>query len=320
MASIHVFQPAEVIEAIEAKPDSVVNIREKKFVSKNPNPKVKYLDLIIKTKNHEGPAIFAIGDDEGNTKIVYGLRDPAETEDDDEQRKLSVSTTVADGGEFGRMMELLAPLFDAEIERCIAEKIIVKGKRNVKSLINTHYSEDRADEKAGTPFDSPIINFKIDFSKYPATYPRSFMRGQQKTMIHDYTSTYKDAKGRTQYNIAKTEDGVALDETNAHEFVKSDSMIMKGGRIHMEAVCISQSWISVPTTAGKLTLDCPATEGFDDETDGEEDVEDANEDATSDADDVVADDVASDDDASDDADDDADDADDADTDALLDEM
>lgn len=262
MATLHVFTPAEVLEAID-EGLQVVHIREKPNKSKK-NYKVQYLDLIIKTKSHEGPAIFSLED----SVISYGLKDPAfaDAEDDEGPRKLSISTTAADSGEFGKMMVALNPQFTAEVERCIEAKIFVKSKRTIKELISTHYSEDRTDEKAGQERESPIINFKIDFGTYPDNYPRKFMRGQQKSMIYDYTQTFTN-KGATQYKLAKTDEGDSLNDANAFMFISSGSVI-KFGRIHMESLAISQSWISVPTLAGKLVIDPAGDGGFDDEAEG----------------------------------------------------
>lgn len=302
MSAIHVFTPEGVIADIDAGKTDVIQIREKKNKPKK-NYKVSYLDIFIKAEGHTGPAIFKAND----VEITYGLRDPAYEENDDEEgpRKLSVCTSVADSGKFGEMMEKLNPLFVAEVERCAKEKIIVKAKRNVKEFVSTHYSSDRTDEKAGEEFDSPLINFKIDFSLFPDNYPRKFLRGKPKSMVYDFTNDYKDANGRTQYKLAKTPDGDALDDSNAFMFLTSGSVI-KEGRIHMESLAVSQNWISVPTLAGKLVVDPAGDGGFDDdaaEGDGFSGEEDDAEDAGDDADDA-ADEAAEDEDDDDAAEDD----------------
>jgi len=260
MSAIHVFTPEEVLKEIRAGSKDVIQIREKKNKPKK-NYKVSYLDIFIKAGGHTGPAIFKATD----VEITYGLRDPAYEENDDDEgpRKLSVCTSVADSGTFGEMMQELNPLFLAEVERCAKEKIIVKAKRNIKEFVSTHYSSDRKDEKAGEAFDSPLINFKIDFSLFPDNYPRKFLRGKPKSMIYDFTNDYIDANKRTQYKLAKTPDDEALDDSNAFMFLTSGSVV-KEGRIHMESLAVSQNWVSVPTLAGKLVVDPAGDGGFDD--------------------------------------------------------
>jgi hypothetical protein len=261
--SIHVFPPEEVIDAINSGKKDVLQIKEKTYKSKNKSP-VKYLDLIINTEEHSGPAIFSLD----NVEINYGLPDPSYDDDDDgdSTRNLSVATTVDKAGKFGEMIELLNPLFLKEVERCAEQKIIVKSRRNIKELISTHYSENRTDEKAGKAFDSPLINVKVDFSTYPDNHPRKFLRGKPKTQVFDYTKSFIDDNGRKQYKYATTVDGDKLDDANAHMFITSECVI-KTGRIHMESVAVSQNWISVITKFGKIVVDPISDGGFDDEGD-----------------------------------------------------
>jgi hypothetical protein len=263
--SIHVFSPEEVIDDINSGKKDVLQIKEKTYKSKNKSP-VKYLDLIINTKKHSGPAIFSLD----NVEINYGLPDPSYDDDDDgdSTRNLSVATTVDKAGKFGEMIELLNPLFLKEVDRCAEQKIIVKSRRNIKELISTHYSENRTDEKAGKAFDSPLINVKLDFSTYPDNYFRKFLRGKPKTQVFDYTKSFIDDDGRKQYKYATTADGDKLDDANAHMFITSECVI-KTGRIHMESVAVSQNWISVITKFGKIVVDPISDGGFDDEDDGD---------------------------------------------------
>jgi hypothetical protein len=305
--SAHVFTPAEVLEAIEAGM-KVVTIVEKK---QKEGAKVKYYDIIINTKHHKDSAVFAIKD----TEITYGARDPSIVAADaanDFASKIEISTTVDKSGEFGRMMEALNPLYMAEIKRHIDAKTIIASKRNIKELIQTHYSEDSKDKtKAGTLRESPLMRFKVDFGLHSSQHPKRFLRDTPKSVVLDF-ATENVVGGKKVYENAKGSDGEPLNDDNAFEFLTSGSII-KSGRISMESVAISQNWISVPTTASRLVVDSTGAGGYDDD-EVVEDADDGKAEAVADAGVEDAEDV------DDDADADDADADDADADAFVNDV
>ena len=228
----------------------------------------------VKVKDPKGasinkyPLIVKISD----ITISYDMPDPSKKKKDDEadkdkadDKKRLISLMVGRTGYYG---ELISVVNDEYVKWCNKmNESLGKNPPVVWEMIQTTYSYDHPDvEKRGKEKEHPTLRLKLDFSKYPEKYPKSFLRGQSKTEIYDYSTKYiedKDGKKIIKYKLAEV-DGKPVDETNVHKFITRGSKIIDG-RIHLDNANKSKFGWSMPQLAGRLVISPAPPGGFEGE-------------------------------------------------------
>jgi hypothetical protein len=191
---------------------------------------------------------------------------------------MTVSTTVGKAGDFGRVMALLQPEYEFQIERLRKEGSINEPK--AWPLIQTKISpKNKKKDKDGKelknrPLEDPIIRGEIDFSLYPQTHPLKFLRGKPKTELLDFTKVFIDAQGKPQFKALThlnpdTGKEEPITAANAHKVLRRGTRIVDG-RFHMDYGTETNYGVASAKLFGRLVVDNRyADEGPAGETDPE---------------------------------------------------
>ncbi len=207
-----------------------------------------------------------------NVVLTSGIADPADQNDkrnEYEGTRLQLQTTVSNAGPFGLALSNLNPIWKKAITQWSSKpgNTAIKS-RKIHDLLQTHVAESN-EKNPGAPIDDPIIRIKLDFKPFPKTFRPEFLAGQPRTQIFDARTAYLDDEGHTQYKLAtvkdpKTGKDVLVNENNVHLFVTPGS-ILKVGRLLIQSVPYSQSWVSMPIVGTRLVIEPGAPAGFDED-------------------------------------------------------
>jgi len=197
--------------------------------------------------------------------------DPDNKEDPaNKYKSCSLKTSLKYGGVFARLVDKLEPEWFKQVDALKASKQLDPDVKT-NTLVKRTYSNKCPDEKLrNQPKENPNIRISVSFDKFPMTYPKKSLQGQQKTQIFDFDESYTEevktptgTKVVTKYRPA-TVNGKPVDKSNLHLFVKPGARIRKG-HIYMDNGNQSDNWTSWTILAGKIVIENPGAEVFGDE-------------------------------------------------------
>ena len=271
--TIKVFTTEEALEQAQTAPDSMVTVTRKK------NPKKfkgsEFLNIVFNIKQFHGKQGWFSAK---NIELSSGLADPADKEDkrnDYVATRLQFATTVSMAGDFGKFLQILNDQWLKAIQQLIDSKTIDVGNREIKGLMQTHLSQNNA-ENPGGMIEDPIIRFQIKFDKFSEKHPVAAIRGKQMTEFYDARTKYVDEDGKPNYKLALVINDYGEEEPvnsdNMHKFVTKGS-VLKHVRLMIQSPCISQNCVSCPIVATRVVIMPGGGGGFTDEFVDDEDEE-----------------------------------------------
>ena len=247
MTTTHTFDIAHAVKAITLNPNGTLVLT----VQKNKKTyQCTYLDMTFKVGNLVSKQCwFLIKDvtltagimdmDRAKTKFVKG---------DPNKQRLRLTTTVSNSGDLGKFLTLFNPVFIKEINRLVAAKEIIVGKREICEYIQTKVADESPNVEArGQHIEDGIIRMSIDFSAPQEWKRKNFPWGKTVTQFFDYDQSYVDDNGKTQYKMAmyKNREGESeqVGENNVHNYITKGSVI-KEAIIFMNSPSISSGYVS----------------------------------------------------------------------------
>ncbi|SIP85981.1 Hypothetical protein PACV_266 [Pacmanvirus A23] len=271
--SIKVFTAQEALASAQIDASRVLTIKAKK--ENKYHQGTRFFDAkwnIGQHTNKEG--WFSVED----IPLTAGIAAPGTKETNPsaefEGTRLQLTTKLSKAGKWGQFLNLLDPEWDSQVNRLAGEGVIDLDGKKIHALMQKSFSKKTkakdAEGKslAGRPLEDPTIRFKIDFKPFPAKYPHKFLVGVPKTQIFDYRTRTVNEKGQEQFKLATIidDDGreVPVTADNVHKFVTSGSTLKKG-RIMMNSVSESSSYVSLTPIITRAVIEPGAEEGFDDE-------------------------------------------------------
>jgi hypothetical protein len=261
-----IFTAEESLAAIQVDPSKILTIKRRKDEKVHKNG-TKYLDVRFNIGTFVGkPGRFSFKD----VPISRGLADPADTNDPrndpSQNRRNIIQTTAKKLGPFGQFLILLNRQYMSQVNGLIESKWIFEKNKKPFPIIQTHISENAA-ENAGGELDDPIVRFTIDWKKYSDKHYIPELRGQTVTQFLDFRTRYIETKGERSFERFKpamvtdpqTGEQVLVTEANQHLFVTNGSIIRRG-RTEIDSITIGKNWISMDMTLTRTVIE-PGQEG-----------------------------------------------------------
>lgn len=244
----HTFDIAHAVKAITLNPNGTLVLTKQNNSKKT--YQCVYLDMTFKVGNLVSKQCwFRIKD----VTLTAGIMDAERaktkfTKGDPNKQRLRLTTTVSNSGDLGKFLTLFNPVFIKEINRLVAAKEIIVGKREICEFIQTKVADESSNVEArGQPIEDGIIRLSVDFSAPQEWKRKNFPWGKTITQFMDYDQSYVDDNGKTQYKTAmyKNRDGELeqVGENNIHSYITKGSII-KEAIIFMNSPSISSGYVS----------------------------------------------------------------------------
>lgn len=210
---------------------------------------------------------------------VADLNDPNDIRNDfrDEGKvpnELEFESPLSKSGVIGQMLATANPFYLAKVQQLAAAGLIKIDKRTVNPIIRTHYSDTEKSrapaEKRGQPLDDPLVRIKVSFGKFADKHPIEYFRGQPISVIFDGDKpTEFDKQGiPIKWQPMVAPDGSPLTVENAFKCIRRGSRVVCG-RIFIDSVILSQSYVSVKVMGLMLVIKSPVVAtGFGDDIEG----------------------------------------------------
>lgn len=262
--SITVTTAADALAAITDHPATFLEVQKKKDEKIYKGSKFFNAKYLVKGMKRDG--WFSAR----NIQLGKGIADPDDKSNKNtefEGMRLQLTSTVSRAGVAGEFLLKLNEQWPKTI-RPLTEgqppTIDMDGCR-LHEIVQT--KTGKSSKTPGLPIDDPVIRWKLDFSKYPDTYPIKMLRGTQKTIILDASKPIEGKTGPFDFHPAIVEvDGneVPLNDANVHLFV-NDYCIAQEIRWSMPSAAQSQAWVSLPMYVSKVVIVRGPDSGFSDE-------------------------------------------------------
>ncbi|QJX74115.1 hypothetical protein F-E9_361 [Faustovirus] len=267
MSQVYVFHPKNVIERIEAGLPTVhveVNKDSKGAVSDEwMTLKIEAVPIGGKTVV-KGPAYFRIGRTDEAITVTKSLANLSDKTDYRVKKNyvggpggLKLDTKVAKSGLFGKMIDLLVPIRDAQIKKLVETGVVKPAVPALNETIKTKFSDakDVPEELRGKPrTDKPYrITFDVE-KKFSDRHPAEPLRGKQ-------MSTFK---GTVIKNGAPAIDVLGVTKDNAHTFLKAGVRLVNA-RLLMDGISMSKQGISNKILLNECEVLEPEPSTFSDE-------------------------------------------------------
>jgi hypothetical protein len=278
--SVKVFTDSELLAAVEANADNVLQIVRKKEPKKING--TEFCDArwnIAGLTNKEGwfnVSNIELSDGVADPNNKLDKRNEFNKPDGTSKMRLVLQTTLGKSGNFGKALHVLNGSFCKRVQELVDGNKAFAG-RKLHELFQYKLSLENKNNPGGD-IEDPVLRFQMDFNNFPAKYPHKFLQNTPKTVIYDARTETTAADGTVQYKEAEVEVNGVMTKVNAdnvHLFVTRGSKIIKM-RCMMPSVPVSQNWISLPITANRVVILPGESSGFSDEVEFEKPAQPAN--------------------------------------------